>query len=252
VEKGRASNGAKVFFPRATRKMPTSIRDFLKRLGRWFFAGVLTLLPIFVTVAVVAWVANFLAGIFGPGTLVGEAIHKLGLSFAPNSSLPYVIGGAVVLVVIFLVGVFVDSGARSFYQRFVDGAFKRIPILGDLYGTSQQVINLLAKKDDDNLKKMKAVFCLFGRESGCGFLALLVSPDKHTINGIDYVIVIVPTAPVPIGGGLLFVPAAQVIEAELSVEALMSIYVSMGLTAGQFMRPGAALPAEPDASGPRA
>lgn len=215
--------------------MRNSLTHLLKRIGRWFFAGVLTLLPIFVTVAVVAWVANFLGGIFGPGTFLGGAIQKLGLSFAPDSSLSYVIGGVVVLVIIFLVGVFVDSGARSFYQRFVDGAFKRIPILGDLYGTSQQVINLLAKKDDDNLKKMKAVFCLFGKEAGCGFLALLVSSDKHTINGVDYLIVIVPTAPVPIGGGLLFVPAGQVVDADVSVEALMSIYVSMGLTAGQFL-----------------
>lgn len=66
-------------------------------------------------------------------------------------------------------------------------------------------------------------------------LALLVSPERYRINGNDYLIVIVPTAPVPVGGGMLFVPAEIVEPADLSVEGLMSIYVSMGVTASQFL-----------------
>jgi uncharacterized membrane protein len=45
----------------------------------------------------------------------------------------------------------------------------------------------------------------------------------------------VPTAPVPIGGGLLFVPAEVVQPTDLSVDGLMSIYVSMGITASRFL-----------------
>ena len=51
----------------------------------------------------------------------------------------------------------------------------------------------------------------------------------------EYQIVIIPTAPVPIGGGLLFMPTEMVQPADVSVEALMSIYVSMGITAPQFL-----------------
>jgi uncharacterized membrane protein len=80
---------------------------------------------------------------------------------------------------------------------------------------------------------MKVVFCCFGKETGAGFLALLVSPARYCINSREYQIVIVPTAPVPIGGGLLFVPLEVVQPTELSVEGLMSIYVSMGISAEQ-------------------
>jgi uncharacterized membrane protein len=66
-------------------------------------------------------------------------------------------------------------------------------------------------------------------------LALLVSPERYLINGKEYQIVIVPTAPVPVGGGLLFVPAEGVQPAKLSMEAVISIYVSMGVTAPQFL-----------------
>jgi uncharacterized membrane protein len=47
--------------------------------------------------------------------------------------------------------------------------------------------------------------------------------------------VIVPTAPVPVGGGLLFVPQEWVRPAEVGMEALTSIYVSMGVTARQHL-----------------
>ena len=70
---------------------------------------------------------------------------------------------------------------------------------------------------------------------GLAFLALLVSPQIYVIDGREYKIVIVPTAPVPFGGGLLFVPTECVRAADMSVEGLMSIYVSMGVTAPQFM-----------------
>jgi uncharacterized membrane protein len=48
--------------------------------------------------------------------------------------------------------------------------------------------------------------------------------------------VIVPTAPVPIGGGLLYVPIDWVSPAEIGMEELTSIYVSMGVTSPQFMK----------------
>lgn len=211
------------------------MKQIASRIGRWFVAGVLALLPLIITLAVIAWVADFVKGIFGPSSLLGGLIQRVGLSVAPNSSLPYLLGTFFVLLLIFAVGVVVDSGAKTFWQRFVDGLFRRIPLVGDLYGTSQQVVSLLGKKEEGDLKKMKPVFCEFGGADGCGFLALLVSPAPFHLEGRDYVIVIVPTAPVPVGGGLLFVPADKVRETSLNVDGLMSIYVSMGLTANQFL-----------------
>ena len=40
------------------------------------------------------------------------------------------------------------------------------------------------------------------------------------------------------GAALLLVPAEMVQPTDLSAEALMSIYVSMGVTAKQFLKPG--------------
>jgi uncharacterized membrane protein len=55
------------------------------------------------------------------------------------------------------------------------------------------------------------------------------------LGGEPYLAVLVPTAPVPVGGGLLYVPKAWVTPAEVGVDGLTSIYVSMGITSHQYL-----------------
>jgi uncharacterized membrane protein len=216
--------------------MEKTTRGILRRVARCFVAGVLAILPIVITVAVVAWVGNFVRQLMGPGTLIGAGLRRLGLEFASNETLAYFLGVVIVLAVIFGIGVAVESGARGLIQRLSDMILQRIPLVGSVYGTSKQVVSMLGQKDDAAVKGMKPVFCSFGQEAGAGFLALLVSPARYRMCGRDYHIVIVPTSPVPIGGGLVFVPAEVVQPTDLSVEGLMSIYVSMGISAPQFLK----------------
>ena len=170
----------------------------------------------------------------GPDTPVGNFLRSFGLRLVSDDVLAYLIGVALVLAVIFAIGVVAEAGARSLIQRLLDAVLQRIPIVGSVYGTSKRIVGMLDQKDAAALKSMQVVFCYFGKEAGAGFLALLVTPERYRINSREYQIIIVPTAPVPIGGGLLFVPAEVVQPTDLSVEGLMSIYVSMGLTASQF------------------
>ena len=53
------------------------------------------------------------------------------------------------------------------------------------------------------------------------------------LGGEPYHVVLIPTAPVPIGGGLIYVPAKWVKPADIGIEGLMSIYVAMGVTSRQ-------------------
>jgi uncharacterized membrane protein len=214
---------------------PTRLQKLLRRAAQLFLAGVLTILPVAITVAIVAWVASIVRQLVGPDTAIGNLLRRFGLRFASDDAMAYLIGIVLVLAVIFAIGALAEAGARGFIQRLLDAVLRRVPIVGSLYGTSKQIVSMLDQKDAAVLKSMRVVFCYFGKEAGAGFLALLVSTERYRINSRDYQIVIVPTAPVPIGGGLLFVPAEVVQPTDLSAEGLMSIYVSMGITARQFL-----------------
>ena len=211
------------------------VTNNIKRLARSFLAGILAVLPVVITVAIVAWVAGFVRKILGPGTLIGDGLTALGLQFVTNDTVAYLIGGLLSLACVLVIGIAVEAGAKSLFQRLVDLAMRRIPIVNSIYGTSKQLVTLFEKKDPDKIQGMKAVFCFFGEKTGAGLLALLVSPEQFCINGRDFYIVIVPTAPVPVGGGLFFIPVEMVQPTDVSVEGLMSIYVSMGVSAPQFL-----------------
>ncbi len=201
-----------------------------------FVAGVLAILPLVITVAIVSWVVSFAQRFVGPGTAIGDVLSRVGLRYSQNSVLAYIIGWLFVLGVIFALGVLLQLGMQRLFSGLTNAVIRRVPILGSIYGTTEQFVGLLDKKKSAELSGMTPVFCWFGEKTGAGLLALLVSPQKYRINDRDYQVVIVPTAPVPVGGGLFFVPAENVQPANMSIDGLMSIYISMGATAGQYMQ----------------
>jgi uncharacterized membrane protein len=56
------------------------------------------------------------------------------------------------------------------------------------------------------------------------------SPEPVRIGEHRYLGLLVPSAPVPFGGALIYVPVDWVKPAEGGVERLLNVYVSMGVT----------------------
>ncbi len=212
------------------------VKGTWRRILAYFLAGLLTILPLVITVAVIVWVAGFIQRLIGPGSLVGMGLESMGQNLAgDNELLAYFLGCVLVLASIFVLGVVVQMGFRRLLHAVVSPIIKSIPIAGSVYGAATQIVGLLEKRDESDLQGMSVVYCLFGRESGTGLLALLPSPDRYPIDGRDYYIVYIPTSPLPMTGGLLFVPVDSVRTVDISVESLMSIYLSMGVTGPEFL-----------------
>ena len=223
--------------------MKSTIRWTWQGITATFLAGLFTVLPLVITVGIVAWVADLVQGVVGPRTWVGRGLSNLGGRFLSddNQLLAQLIGWAVVLGTIFLIGVFVRLKLRSAIVSSVDAIFKRLPVIGSVYGTAAQFVGMLNKKDDNDLKGMTVVYCSFGADGGCGILALMPSAETYRFGERDYQAVYIPTSPVPMTGGLVFVPAEAVTVLDMSVDKLMSIYLSMGVTAPSMMPDRAAV-----------
>ena len=205
---------------------------FLKRgfdsiLGTWV-AGLLALLPLILTVSLLAWVVNLLHTHLGPESLVGRFFALFGQPFTKHPALEYVIGFLVLAAVIYPLGLVAQSSLQKPLLAFAERVIRKVPLVGKLYALADRFVGLLDQKQDADLAAMSPVWCLFGGE-GIAVLALLPNPDSVPIDGRDYVAILVPTAPVPIGGGLLYVPKEWIRPANIGVEKLTSIYVSMGI-----------------------
>ena len=216
------------------------------RILRIFLAGVLALLPIAVTVFVMAWLASLVASFAGPGSVLGRLITSLGLNISPSSTIAYFLGLAIILGAIFVLGLLVESGLRSWISNSLDWLMMRIPLISNVYDLSKRFVSLVDRGGEDNFKSMRPVWCFFGGEGGAAVLGLMPSPEPVVIGEHSYVGLLVPSAPVPFGGALIYVPTDWVKPAEGGVERLMNVYVSMGVT------PPVGMPALADARGAKA
>ena len=64
------------------------------------------------------------------------------------------------------------------------------------------------------------------------------SHETYRFGDNDFQAVYIPTSPVPMTGGLVFVPTDAITVLDMSVDKLMSIYLSMGVTAPTMMPSG--------------
>ena len=202
----------------------------MRALSRTFISGLLAALPLIITVVVTVWLVSFFADYIGPNSRFGSFIASLGFGVTASNVAPYLAGVAVILIAIYLLGLLVETRLGGWLSRVFEGAVENIPIISSVYDLSKRFTSIVDQKGDGNLSGMSPVWCFFGGEPGAAVLALLASPKPVIIGKDQYLGVLIPSAPVPIGGALIYVPASWVKPAEDGVEHVMSVYVSMGVT----------------------
>src|SRR6185436_6628991 len=154
-----------------------------------------------------------------------------GLNIEPSSGAAYLLGLAVILGAIFLLGLLVESGMRSFILNSLDWLMTRIPLISNVYDLTKRFVAMVDRGGgEDNLKSMRPVWCFFGGEGSAAVLGLMPSPEPVIIGEHSYLGLLVPSAPIPFGGALIYVPSEWVKPAEGGVERLLNVYVSMGVT----------------------
>jgi uncharacterized membrane protein len=203
-------------------------RSFQSIAGTWL-AGLLVLLPVALTAAVLLWAFNLVNRFVGPGSFVGGLFAAIGYPFSSNDNLAYAIGTLVLIAAIYLLGLVAQLGLKGPLKRLADVTLRRIPLVGSLYSLADRFVGLLDQRQEADIRAMSPVWCFFGGE-GAAVLALAPSPEPVEIGARRYLAVLVPTAPVPFGGALIYVPAEWVRPAEIGVDKLTAIYVSMGIT----------------------
>ena len=203
-------------------------RSYESIVSTWL-AGLLVLLPLALTATVLVWAFTLLNRFVGPGSLVGRLFAAIGDPFSDHPGLAYLFGTLVLIVAIYVLGLVAQLGLKGPLKRLAEVTLRRIPLVGSLYSLADRFVGLLDQKQEADIRAMSPVWCFFGGK-GAAVLALAPSAQPIEIDGQSYLAVLVPTAPVPFGGALIYVPAAWVRPADIGVDKLTAIYVSMGIT----------------------
>ncbi|MBL8330792.1 MAG: DUF502 domain-containing protein [Rubrivivax sp.] len=212
------------------------IRRTGRHLANTLVTGILAALPLAVTVFIVGWLLRLLHDWVGPGSFFGRQLARLGFDVTSSDLVAWLIGVGLLVAALYLLGLLVQTRLRNLWHHAIDGLLGRIPLVRQVYELVQRFVGLLQQRDESATRSMSPVWLHFGGgTSGARVLGLLSTSEPVWMDGQPFLGVIVPTAPVPVGGALIYVPQAWVQPAGLGMEALTSVYVSMGVTSAQHL-----------------
>ena len=218
------------------------LRRPLKPIVTTWLTGLLAVLPLVLTLVLVGWAVGMVNRVLGPSSLFGRSFTVFGDWFAAHPMVAWLIGTALTIVALYFLGLLVQSRLKGPFKAMLDNTMRRIPLVGSVYALAERFVSVIGDRQHADIGAMSPVWCFFGGD-GVAVLGLLPNPEPIEIDGRMHLTVLVPTAPIPVGGGLLYVPAEWVRPAEIGIDTLTSVYLSMGITSPR--------PSGPAGAGPR-
>ncbi len=206
-----------------------------KRVSRTFLTGLIAALPLALTVAVLVWLVQFFHKFLGPESAFGKTLGSIGYQFVASEIIAYLIGVLGTLAIIFFLGVLLEAGLKRRWNLLLDNLIDRVPLVRTIYTALKRLMDMFDPKDNSELKSMSSVMCHFGGKGGTAVLALMPSSNKIHLNGDEYYGILIPTAPVPFGGAILYVPVEWVEPIDMNFDGLLNVYMSMGATSSDFI-----------------
>ncbi len=191
-------------------------------LRKWFFAGLLVVLPVAITVWVVQWIL---------GTL-DQTLLILPVAWHPDRVFGVHIPGLGVLLalgILLLVGAVTSNFVGRHLLEWSDRIFNRIPVVRSIYSGVKQVSDTLFSESGNAFRT--AVLVQWPRPGVWTIGFVTGTPGGDVPNHLpgEYLSVYVPTTPNPTGGYFVMLPKSECIELRMSVDEALRYVISMGV-----------------------
>lgn len=196
-------------------------------MKKYFLTGFISLLPLAVTLLVIAWLFNFFTT---PFTGVIEKVlldYPMGLSLRQHDFFTLVL--ARLCSLFFLLALILTLGfmGQKFFARFFHSFFSRIPLVGSIYRLSRDVTKALFAQKEKTFKGTVLVPFPHDQALAVGFITNEV-PEAFRKHISADVTLFVPTAPHPLSGFVLLTNKTTTIPVDISVEDAFKFLLSCG------------------------
>ncbi|RKX69517.1 hypothetical protein DRP53_07925 [candidate division WOR-3 bacterium] len=190
----------------------------MSRYRRVLLTGLVVLLPIFLTIFLFWFVIDKLSHLFRS---LFNAIPVVGQ--LPGVVL-VLIGLLVLAILVFFVGLFVQSFVGRKLLEWTERLFNRLPIFRDIYNATRDLTQtLLIKKSSFR----KVVLIQFPRR---GIYTIGFVTNEGRVKGKEVFYIFVPTTPNPTSGWLCIVPKNEAIEVDITINEGLKLVISGGMS----------------------
>ncbi len=200
----------------------------MANLRKWFFAGLLVLVPLAITIWLLEWAISSL----------DKSLLLLPKSWHPDVLLPVHIPGfgvILTLAVLLLVGATVSNFLGKRLIGWWDALLGRIPVVRSIYSSVKQVSDTLFSENGNAFRKAVLVEWPRAGTWTIGFVTGVPSGDVLNVlqHGVveEFLSVYIPTTPNPTGGYMMMFKKSECQELSMSVDEALKYVVSMGVVA---------------------
>jgi uncharacterized membrane protein len=218
-----------------------------RHLRKTLITGVLVLLPLVVTLWFLSILLDLVDATLGPLQWLATLVPTLSERHPVLVVwLARAIGVALILALIYLMGLFTAWVVGRRIVAWLEGWIRRVPLVGGIYGAFRQLLDALSRTGASGFTR--CVLVEYPRR-GVQTLAFVTRDEPHHLgeDGTEHVSVFVPTTPNPTSGFFLLVPREELVVLDLAVDEGIKLIVSGGMvTPGDLgsRRPGPAPPRE--------
>jgi len=195
----------------------------MEKIRKSLLAGIITIIPIALTVYVLQAIFNISLAVGGK---IAEPLKNVvSANFVGFNLLTSVAGLFVVLITLIIVGFFARNVLGKRVVNWIEGIFKRIPLISMIYTTTKQIIESISGTTNNSFQKVVYIEYPRKRLWTLGF----VTKESSNKENEKFYHLFVPTTPNPTSGYFLVVPIEDALDAEISVEEGFRMIVSSGI-----------------------
>lgn len=206
-----------------------------------FITGLIILLPVALTIAIVIFIFNLLTGPFTGivnGVFEHYNIFENGFLFLSAHQIQNLVAKILILISLFLLTIGLGFIARWFFFHtlivFAEYVVKRIPIVSPIYKTCKEVIKTIFTSKTKSFKQVVLVPFPQAQTHSIGLVTRESIPSFQGTPYEDSVVVFVPTTPNPTSGFMIMYKKQDLIYLDMKVEEAFKFIISCGVIVPEF------------------
>ncbi len=205
----------------------------MKNIKKLFITGLLTILPIMITINILSWIFKLLNRYLSNNIFVKEMVNYLlkhrVYSRLTSQIVVYILVITIIFVVIIITGLAMKNVMGKKVAQKVDELFSKTPLIKPIYTTMLQIRHLIFSSNDKSYQKVvlieyprKNVYSVAFLTNRKNELFKKYLPNEKLVN------IFLPTSPNPTSGMFLMLPKEDVIELDMKIEDAIKLIISGG------------------------
>lgn len=203
----------------------------LSHIQRYIITGIITLIPIWITLLVFEFVYTQFSKIGKPGALgIAATVREVNPMFAEWLSYAWIQSTLAVFVTLALCYLLGWTATKVLGRRLLnlfDRFMVRIPLVQSIYGATKKLVASLQQKPD-GMQRVVLIHFPAPHLRTLGFVTKILR-DKTT--GRELAAVYVPTAPNPTSGYMEIVPLEELTPIDWTMDEAMTFIITGGAVA---------------------